>query len=179
MRAEEISLLSDERYDSSARILDQDSSAICYASDDSGVRISTNSEQITVGQHKRKHHSGETLEKPGEMIDILIVVKDNIEYKVSANEDKLLDIILKLAKHMPGRYTTHLKELERNILQMNSPARSLAVREIKINTQNKEKHPNKLQKEMKAIYDQLGDAKAKSKHLRDKLGKITTLKNVC
>merc|ERR1712106_1030475 len=51
---------------------------------------------------------------------------------------------------------------------MNCLARSLADMEIKIYKKNNMKVPE-LQKEMEVISDQLGDAKNKSKHLRDKL----------
>ena len=180
---EGISILSDGQYDSTASSLATDSSAICYASDDSGLSISTNSEHMAVGKHKRKPNgkhkvicdNGKALRKPGETIAILIAVKENINNKVSANDDELLDIILSLAEYMPGQYTSNLQwyieDVERNILQMNSLARNLADKEIKIYKKGNMKVPE-LRKEMEVISDQLGDAKNKSKHLRDKLGII-------
>ena len=62
-------------------------------------------------------------------------MKDNIDSKVSENDDELLDIIISLGQFMPCQYIEKLHwyvaDVERITLLLNSLARSLARVEMK------------------------------------------------
>ena len=192
---ESISSVNEEPYESCTEVSSIASfdSSIYYSSDDSGRGTSTasefsdDSEKLTVGKHKienrgkhkvpTKSDTGYKKEHLENTIEILKAVKDNIDNKVSVNDDELLDIIISLGQFMPCQYIEKLHwyvaDEERITLLLNSLARSLARVERKIfNLQTDFNVRKELTRKKENISEQLNNAKDKNNYLADEFANI-------
>ena len=171
-----------------------------YSSNDSGrgtsaasvSELSDDSEQLTGAKHKIQNHgkkhkvptkreTGSKKKHLENTIEILKAVKDNIDNKVSVNDDELLDIIISLGQFMPCQYIEKLHwyvtDVERITLLLNSLARSLARVERKIfNLQTDFNVRKELTRKKENISEQLNNAKDKNNYLADEF--VNILSNI-